>query len=62
MTPRQFLDEIAEPNVKELSANPTSVRHAWIALASLHHFEDYFAVARGLSVEDARSELEKADP
>jgi len=62
MTPRQFLDEIAEPNVKELSTNPTSIRHAWIALASLHHFEDYFAVARGVSIEDARKELERADP
>lgn len=62
MTPTQFLAEIAEPNVRELNANPTSVRHAWIAVTSLHHFEDYLAVARSIPVEDARKEIEKADP
>jgi hypothetical protein len=57
MTPREYLDEICEPFVKDFIGSPTSVRHAWAATIALFHFEDYLASAMGLVVKKDREEL-----
>lgn len=57
MTPQQYLEEICEPSVRELLAEPTSVRRAWAAVTALFHFADYFAKHRVRDLAVIRSEL-----
>ena len=39
----QYLDEIVEPTIKDLEANPTSRRHAFLACVAACHGVDYLA-------------------
>ena len=41
-----YLDEIVEPTVQDFEANPTSVRHAFLACVAVFHAVDYRAYPR----------------
>jgi hypothetical protein len=41
-----YLDEIVEPTVSDFEANPTSVRHAFLACVATFHSVDYLAHPR----------------
>jgi hypothetical protein len=62
VTPRQFLDEICEPGVKELMSEPASLRRAWGAIIALFHFSDYLAASRGTELESVRAEFYREFP
>jgi hypothetical protein len=42
----RYLDEIAEPTIKDFEDNPTSVRHAFLACVAVFHGIDYLAYPR----------------
>jgi hypothetical protein len=42
----RYLDEIVEPTIKDFEAQPTSVRHAFLACAAVFHGIDYLAYHR----------------
>jgi hypothetical protein len=42
----RYLDEIAEPTIKDFEAYPTSVRHAFLACVAVFHGVDYLAYPR----------------
>jgi hypothetical protein len=42
----RYLDEIVEPTIKDFQANPTSVRHAFLACVAVFHGVDYLAFPR----------------
>lgn len=42
----RYLDEIAEPAIKDFEENPTSVRHAFLACVATFHAIDYLAYPR----------------
>ena len=62
MNPKLYLAEICRPNVTEFTLDPTSVRRAWIAAASLHHFADCVAVHRGGDLAVVRAEIAQRFP
>jgi hypothetical protein len=57
MTPREYLDAVCRPNLDEFVCEPTSIRKAWSAAASLFHFADCLAVYRRQRVVVVRKEL-----
>ena len=42
----RYLDKIVEPTIRDFAANPTSVRHAFIACVVTFHAVDYLAHPR----------------
>jgi hypothetical protein len=42
----RYLDEVAEPTIKDFEENPTSVRHAFLACVATFHAIDYLAYPR----------------
>jgi hypothetical protein len=42
----RYLDEIVEPTVRDFEANPTSLRHAFLACVVVFHAVDYRAYPR----------------
>jgi hypothetical protein len=39
----RYLDEVIEPTIRDFEANPTSVRHAFLACVAAFHGVDYLA-------------------
>lgn len=62
MTPRRFLDEICEPCIDELNADPTSSRRAWIAVITLLHFCDYEAAGVTPALATIREDIRRQFP
>ncbi|OJU31997.1 MAG: hypothetical protein BGN99_03435 [Alphaproteobacteria bacterium 65-37] len=57
MRSEEFLQEVCQPSVEELVADPTSFRRAWVAVTSLFHFADYVALERDTRLESVHREF-----
>jgi hypothetical protein len=55
-----YLDEVVEPTVRDLQANPTSVRHAFLACVVVFHAVDYRAYPKKARV--TREKYGQASP
>ncbi len=59
---REFLAMVIEPNVRELTGDPTSVQRAWNAVVSLLQFADYLAIDKGTEPHRETANLTAAWP
>ena len=57
MDAREFLARVIEPNVTELTHDPTSVQRAWNAVVSLLQFADYVAIDKGSKPDREAADL-----
>jgi hypothetical protein len=59
----QYLDEIIDPTIADLQANPTSRRHAFLACVVTFHAIDYLAYSGEMSnSRNFREKFRKASP
>lgn len=56
----RYLDEVVEPTIKDFEANPTSVRHAFLACVATFHGVDYLAHPR--KPQQLRQEFRRRSP
>lgn len=57
MKPREYLNQVCQPNLEDFAADPTSIRRAWASATSLLHLVDCLATNSGREVAKLRSEM-----